>query len=168
MCVCPYGTFLSLNSSYRINLDVFLIDAEDDLYGFTESTKNCSFFQFFHCPEELFVSFSSILIRLFINCVMNVFNFLKVSLADEKKILFLMVKHAKIFLDKFWYTTNHKFFYDFFNQFEDINCSSCFEKSTRIKHYCQRSGHTQCFFLMSIIFDWVSFCIYCLSVRKNV
>ena len=110
MCVCPYGTFLSLNSSYRINLDVFLIDAEDDLYGFTESTKNCSFFQFFHCPEELFVSFSSILIRLFINCVMNVFNFLKVSLADEKKILFLMVKHAKIFLDKFWYTTNHKFF----------------------------------------------------------
>ena len=101
MCVCPYGTFLSLNSSYRINLDVFLIDAEDYLYGFTESTKNCSFFQFFHCPEELFVSFSSILIRLFINCVMNVFNFLKVSLADEKKILFLMVKHAKNFLDKF-------------------------------------------------------------------
>ena len=136
MCVCPYGTFLSLNSSYRINLDVFLIDAEDYLYGFTESTKNCSFFQFFHCPEELFVSFSSILIRLFINCVMNVFNFLKVSLADEKKILFLMVKHANIFLDKFWYITNYKFFYDFLNQFDDVNCSSCFEKSTRIKHYC--------------------------------
>ena len=58
---------------------MFLIDAGDDLYGFTESTKNFFFFfQFFHCPEELFVSFSSILIRLFINRVMIVFNFLEV------------------------------------------------------------------------------------------
>ena len=71
---------------------------------------------------------------------MNVFNFLKVSLADEKKVLFLMVKHAKNFLDKFWYTTNYQFFYDFFNQFENVNCSTCFEKSTQIEHYC----HVKC------------------------
>lgn len=127
---------------------MFLIDVEDRLYGFIESTKNCSFFQFFHCSEELFVSFSSILIRLFINCAMNVFNFLKVSLADEKNILFLMVKYAKIFLDKFWYTTNYQFFYDFLNQFENVNCSSCFEKSTQIKHYCHEKRWSQ---LMSLL-----------------
>ena len=83
--------------SFRVNLDVFLMDAEYNLHGFTEVTEKCRFFQFFHCPEELFASFSSILIRLFINCAMNVFNYLKVSLADEKKIIFLMVKHAKNF-----------------------------------------------------------------------
>ena len=112
--MCPYGTFLSLNSSHRINLDLFLIDVENRLYDFIKSAKNFSFFQFFHCPEELFVSFSSILIRLFINCAMNVFNFSKVSLADEKKILVLMVKHAKSFLDKFCYATNYHFFFMIF------------------------------------------------------
>ena len=79
---------------------------------------------------------------------MNVFNFLKNYLADEKNILFLMVKHAKIFLDKFWYTTNYRFFYDFLNQFESVNYSSCFEKSTQIKHYCHEKRWSK---LMSLL-----------------
>ena len=51
-----------------------------------------------------------------------------------------MIKHAKLFLDKFWYPTNYKLFYDFYNQFDSVNCSSCFKKSTKIKWYC----HVRC------------------------
>ena len=44
LCVCSYGTHLSLNFNHRVNLDVFLLDAENRLQSFTELTKNCSFF----------------------------------------------------------------------------------------------------------------------------
>ena len=105
-----------------------------------ELTKNCSFFQVFKCPQELFVCFSSVRIRMYINCTLNALFFsstkvipnernkaFNVSLADEKKILLIIFKHGKILLDKFWYTTNYKFFYDFFDQLDTVNSSFCFK-----------------------------------------
>ena len=52
---------------------------------------------------------------MYINCTLNALFFsppkvkhkaFNVSLVDEKKILLIILRHAKIFLDKFWYTTN--------------------------------------------------------------
>ena len=62
------------------------------------------------------------LIRMYINCTLNALFFaspkvkhkaFNVSLVDEKKILLIILRHAKIFLDKFWYTTNFNFFMTF-------------------------------------------------------
>ena len=77
---------------------------------------------------------------MYINCTLNALFFsspkvivnkrnkaFNVSLADEKKILLIIFKHAKIFLDKFWFTTNFKFFYDFFDQLDTVNSSSSFK-----------------------------------------
>ena len=117
--VCPYGSYLDMKSCHCLELDVFLIEAGTCVSGYTKLTKNCSFFQVFQCPQELFVCFSSILIRMYINCTLNALFFsppkvkhkaFNVSLVDEKKILLIILRHAKIFLDKFWYTTNFKFF----------------------------------------------------------
>ena len=138
--MCAYGSYLDLKSCHYLELDVFLIDAETRVSGYTELTKNCSFFQVFKCPQELFFCFSSVLIRMYINCTLNALFFsspkvipnernkaFNVSLADEKKIILIVFKHDKIFLDKFWYTTNYKLFYDFFDRLDTANSSFCFK-----------------------------------------
>ena len=45
--VCPYGSYLDMKSCHCLELDVFLIDAETCVSGYTKLTKNCSFFKFF-------------------------------------------------------------------------------------------------------------------------
>ena len=72
---------------------------------------------------------------MYINCTLKCFIFFSqpkvkhksfnVGLVDEKKIYLVILRHAKIFLDKFWYTTNFKF--DFVDQPDIINSSSCFK-----------------------------------------
>ena len=108
-----------MKSYHCLELDVFLIDTETCVSRYTELTKNCSFFQVFQCPQELFVCFSSILIRMYIDCTLNALFFsppkvkhkaFNVSLVDEKKILLIILRNAKIFLDKFWHTKNFNFF----------------------------------------------------------
>ena len=137
--MCAYGSYLDMKLRHCLELDVFLIDAETCVSGYAELTKNWSFCQVFRCSQELFVCFSSVLIRTYINCTLNALLFssskvipnkrnkaFNLSLADEKKILLIIFKHAKIFLDKSWYRTNFKFFYDFFYQLDTVNSSSCF------------------------------------------
>ena len=97
--VCACGSYLDMKPCHCLELDVFLIDAETRVSGYTELTKNCSFFQVFKCPQELFVCSSSVLIRMYINCTLNALFFsspkvipnkrnkaFNVSLADENKI----------------------------------------------------------------------------------
>ena len=56
---------------------------------------------------------------MYIDCTLNALFFsspkvkhkaFNVILVDEKKILLIILRYAKIFLDKFWYTTNLNFF----------------------------------------------------------
>ena len=51
----------------------------------------------------------------------------RVSLSDEQKIIHKNLKHAYIFLGKFWDETNYKFFYQFFDMFDKVNCSVCYQ-----------------------------------------
>ena len=44
----------------------------------------------------------------------------------KKKITEIIVKHCKIFLDKFCHANNYQFFSDFFDRFDKVNSSVCF------------------------------------------
>ena len=51
----------------------------------------------------------------------------RVSLPDEQKIIQKILKHAYIILCKFWDETNYKLFYEFFDMFDKVNSSVCYQ-----------------------------------------
>ena len=129
LCLCVYGTYLNMNNSHRIDLDVFLLNAERNLVHYTGDNGNCCFFQFFDYPQELLAAFSSVVVRMYLNyTIKSLSNLLcQVSLSDEKTIITIIIKHALIFLRKFWYESNYKFFYEFFDMFDTVNSSACYK-----------------------------------------
>ena len=50
----------------------------------------------------------------------------QVSFSDKRTIIQKIIKHALIFLGKFWHETNNKFFYEFFDMFDTVNSSACY------------------------------------------
>ena len=114
LCYCAYGTYLGLDNHHRVDLDVFLMNAMQGI-GYTINSGKCCFFQVFTYSQELFAAFSSILIRMYLNCtVKSLLSLLSsVSLADEKKISQIVLKHANIFLNKFWHETNYIIFMNY-------------------------------------------------------
>ena len=131
LCLCPYGTYLGMNNYNRVDLDVFLMNDMRGI-GYTIDNDDCCFFQVFTYPQELFAAFSSILIRMYLNCTVKSSSSLLscVSLADEKKIRQIILKHANFFLNKFWHQTNYRFFYELFDKLDTVNTSSCFRNFT--------------------------------------
>ena len=97
LCYCAYGTCLGLHNHHRVDLDVFLMNAMQGI-GYTINSSKCCFFQVFTYSQELFAAFSSILIRMYLNCTVKSLSPLlsSVSLADEKKISQIILKHANI------------------------------------------------------------------------
>ena len=113
LSVCSVGTYLDCSSSYRLDLDVFLLNARDTIGGYTNDSGRCCYFQNFEFARDLFAAFCSVLIRMCLNYTVECFSdFLsQVSLSDEQNIIQKILKHAYIFLSKFWDETNYKFFY---------------------------------------------------------
>ena len=117
LAVCAYGTYLHMNNIHHVNLDVFLLNNEGNLINYTEHNENCQFFQKFDFPQQLLAAFSSVFVRMYLNCtIKSLSNLLcQVSLSDEKTIITIIVKHALIFIGTFWHETNYKFFNEFFD-----------------------------------------------------
>ena len=92
LCLTSYGTYLGLENHNRVDLDVFL--SQEVPYTF--NSDKCCNFQYFNCLLELFACFSSLLIRMFLKCVLKCFNnlLLSLSLHDEKKICHIILRHA--------------------------------------------------------------------------
>ena len=124
LCLTSYGTYLGLENHNRVDLDVFL--SQEVPYTF--NSNKCCNFQYFKYPQELFACFSSLLIRMFLNCVLKCFNnlLLSLSLHDEKKICHIILRHAQYFLNRFWHESNYCYFYEFFDVFDT---STCFKNS---------------------------------------
>ena len=95
----------------------------------TTDSKKCSFFNEFEFAFDLFMAFSSLFVRLYLNLTVDYLdNFLcRAALADRTKLIGLILKHAKIFLLKFWNETNSKFFHEFFDLFDQVNKSVCYK-----------------------------------------
>ena len=47
LSVCSVGTYLDCTSSYRLDLDVFLLNARDTIGGYTKDSGKCCYFQNF-------------------------------------------------------------------------------------------------------------------------
>ena len=85
LSLTSHGTFLGLDNNNRIDLDVFL--SKEVPYTF--NNNKCCNFQYFSYPQELFACFSSIILRMVLNCIGTFFSnlLLSVSLHDERKKL---------------------------------------------------------------------------------
>ena len=49
------------------------------------------------------------------------------TLVDEHKIIEKIVKYGHFLLSKFWHDTNINFFYEFFDLFDTVNSSVCYQ-----------------------------------------
>ena len=58
---------LDLTTDHRIDLDVFLSNADVNLRSYTKDNGKCCFFQLFEYAEDVFCAFSSILLRVYLN-----------------------------------------------------------------------------------------------------
>ena len=45
----------------------------------------------------------------------------------KKKILDKIVTHGHFFISKFWHQVNINFFYEFFDLFDTVNTSACYQ-----------------------------------------
>ena len=99
LSVYSVETYLNCSSSDCLDLDVFLLNADDTLVGYTKDSEKCCYFQNFEFARDLFAAFCSVLIRMYLNYTVECFSdFLsRVSLSDEQKIIQKILKHAYIF-----------------------------------------------------------------------
>ena len=100
------------------------------LGGWTTGNKRCSFNQRFEYALGLFSAFCSVFIRIYLSLTISFVEDLlcRVALNDKSKILNVILKHAETVLVKFWNNTNVKFFHEFFDLFDQVNKSVCYEK----------------------------------------
>ena len=61
------SSVLDLTADHRIDLDVFLSNADVNLRSYTKDNGKCCFFQLFEYAEDVFCAFSSILLRVYLN-----------------------------------------------------------------------------------------------------
>ena len=73
LMITSYGSLLGLSFHERIDLDVFLSNADDYFIFFITPNKNFLFFQNFTYTQDIFAAFSSILIRTYLNICFGFF-----------------------------------------------------------------------------------------------
>ena len=127
MHVGKVGSALGFYNNLNVDLDVFAYNVCELLGGWTKDNGKCSFLQEFEYALDLFSAFSSVFIRLYLDLTINCLeNFLcRAVLVDKNKMANQILKHASIFLNKFWNETNSKFFHEFFDLFDQVNKSAC-------------------------------------------
>ena len=79
--------YLNINSSERIDLDVFLTKPCFFTYCTCDAIgRNYSDFEVFNHARDLFAAFCSVLVRMYLNYTTAYFLDLQVSLSDQKKL----------------------------------------------------------------------------------
>ena len=118
LMVCFSTKILGLTTSHRIDLDVFLWNAEYNLNSYTKDNGFCTFSQTFDYSQYFFAAFSGVLVRMCLNLTLSYFSklFSSLTLVDERKIIEEIVKHGHFLLSKFWHETNINFFMNFLIQ----------------------------------------------------
>ena len=49
------------------------------------------------------------------------------NVRDQKKVAETIVKHGNFLLSKFWHKVNIDYFYEFFDLFDTVNLSFCYQ-----------------------------------------
>ena len=103
-----------------------------------DSNSRRDYHETFYHPSELLVQFTSILVRLYVNCCLNCMLDLDLTVNDEKILIENIYLSASSLMYDF-FDTNYRFFYDFFDVFfERYSSSYCYSLSKKKKHvhYC--------------------------------
>ena len=82
------------------------------------------FFQFFEYAEDVFCAFSGILL---FKHNFAIFLWIITNVRDQKKVAETIVKHGIFLLSKFWHEVNIDYFYEFFDLFDTVNLSFCYQ-----------------------------------------
>ena len=87
MRVCLSESYLDIKTSDRLDLDVFLLNASDNVRCYTKNNGKCCDFQNFEFARDLFAAFCSVFVRMYLNYTIDYFLglFSRISLSDEKK-----------------------------------------------------------------------------------
>ena len=120
---------LGIDTSNVIDLDVFV--AKTDCYFYLKETNKCRLHQVFSYTQDLFASFSSILLRIYLNVSKTIykkhFNYIQKPFWDQ--IREIINNNGIFLLSYFWHETNIEFFYEFFDKFDKYNKSFFFENN---------------------------------------
>ena len=100
--VTSAGTsLLGLGSDQISDLDVFVSNADDYFKYFNLKNDFCTYFAFFSYPEEIFATFSSVLMRIYVNLCLKFFSYLDLNKNDERKVLQIILTHSHFFWQDF-------------------------------------------------------------------
>ena len=91
-------------------------------YPFNQRT--CDYYNELHHAQDLFVPFTSVLIRMYINYVSKYFFKFQFKLRDEKIVYDAIYLYASRLIYEF-FDINYVFFYEFLNMFNNFNRSHC-------------------------------------------
>ena len=117
--------YLDISSSDRVDLDVFLCRPDYFQYlDYELLNGKRSHLEVVSFARDLFVAFSSVLVRMYSNYTVQHFSDLisQISLSDEGKIIRRIFWFALDLCHKF-FDINYMFFCDFFDLFDEVNLS---------------------------------------------
>ena len=97
------------------------------------------FFKFLNMRKIFLLPFRG-LIRKYLNITLKYFPFLSTNLQDEKRITETIVKHSHFLPSKFWHEVNINYFYEFFDLFDTVNSSFCYENVITKPKICPYHG----------------------------
>ena len=114
------------------------ISGERPVYfsDYIEKDSQCDYYQKIYKPGNLLVCFTSVLVRLYVNYVLNCLFELDLTLRDER----ILVDEVYTFASDLMYelfNTNYLFFYEVFNFCcsEDLNFNCCYAVLREKVHY---------------------------------
>ena len=91
-----------------------------DYQIFPLSHRQCDYYDKFDKPIQILVAFTSVLVQLYVNYVLECLLKLDVTLQDEKKLIEIVYTYASDLRYNFFFVeTNYCFFYDLFNLFHE-------------------------------------------------
>ena len=94
----------------------------DPNYPFNQRT--CDYYNELCHAQDLFVPFTSVLIRMYINYVSKYFSKFQFTLRDEKIVYDAIYLYASRLMHEF-FDINHVFFYECLNIFDKFNRRNC-------------------------------------------
>ena len=81
----------------------------------------CDYYEEFDMPIDLLLAFTSVLVRMYVNYVLNCLFELDLTLVDQKKLIELVSKHGCGLMYEFFWETNYHFAYDFLENFPGVS-----------------------------------------------
>ena len=74
-----------------------------------------------------FVLFQASYLTVYLNVTFPFFSWILANIRDQKKIVEIIVKYGHFSLSKFWHEVNIGYIYEFFDLFDTVNLSFCYQ-----------------------------------------